>query len=528
MSESAQADVIGFLSDRENLPGQAPVQVIRTHGAIIFLSGEDAYKIKRDVRYEYLDFSTLDARRGMLMRELELNAPTAPAIYRDVVAVTRDGTGRLHLGGTGEVVEWVLRMRRFDAADELDKVAERGLLDDRLARMLGEAIAKYHVAAEPRSRLSGSDLIAAILDELNTVFATMTGDLDIAQVARFRSATDDVFRIVRDRLNARGRAGHVRRCHGDLHLRNIVLLDGVPTPFDALEFDETLGTCDVLYDLAFLLMDLRHKGLDRAANMVLNSYLMQARTPDHHEGLALLPMFLGVRAAIRAMVVVQTARFNTGDATLLPEARAYLASALAYLEPAPARLIAVGGLSGTGKTVLAASLAPLVGAAPGAVHLRSDLERKALFDVSPLNRLPQSAYSPETSAKVHDVMREKARQVLSGGHSVLLDATWLSEDERATLPVLARQSGADFTGLWLTADTGMLETRVSARRGDASDADVAVVRKQSAETAVPSTWAQIDAGGSPDETFRKARDVLFAPRRGDPPSGTTEGNRRAE
>ncbi len=161
------------------------------------------------------------------------------------------------------------------------------------------------------------------------------------------------------------------------------------------------------------------------------------------------------------MVAVQTARFNPDDPALMPEARRYLSSALAYLHPAPAQLIAIGGLSGTGKTVLAASLAPLIGAAPGAVHLRSDLERKALFGVSPQTRLPQAAYDAATNAQVDAILRDKAQGVLTGGHSVILDATWLNAEACASLPDLAAQCGARFVGLWLTADLAVLESRVS-------------------------------------------------------------------
>ena len=511
MSEQSQAEVILFLSDARNLPDHAPVEIIRTHGAVVFLSGSTAYKIKRDVRYDYLDFSTLHKRQNMLLRELELNAPTAPSIYRDVIAVTRDVAGRLHLGGKGEVVEWVLRMHRFDAADELDKVAARGALDDRMAAQLGKVIADYHANAPHRRQMSGAGLIAAILDELNTVFATMTADLDAGQIKAYRITTDRVFQKVQATLEGRGARGHVRRCHGDLHLRNIVLVDGVPTPFDALEFDEVLGTCDVLYDLAFLLMDLRHNGMERAANITFNSYLQRAGLLDHYASLSLLPLFLSVRAAILAMVIVQTARFNPDDDTLLPQARRHLANALTYLDAAPAQLIAVGGLSGTGKTVLATALAPQIGAAPGAVHLRSDLERKALFGVSPLTNLPQSAYGPGVNARVYDIMRDKARGGLSGGHCVIVDATWLNADERAQLPTLAAQFGAQFTGFWLVADASVLETRIAARRADASDADVTVMHKQASQVKAPETWTQIDASGSPDQTFFRAHRCLLGP-----------------
>ena len=406
-------------------------------------------------------------------------------------------------------------------------MAERGALDDRMAQILGEVVARYHGKTATRTGISGSDLISAILDELDDAFATMTDTLDQDQIERFRVTVDRMFHSLRPGLDTRGTSGHVRRCHGDLHLRNIVLIDDVPTPFDALEFDETLGTCDVLYDLAFLLMDLRHKGLTRVANIALNAYLFEARDADHYAALSLLPLFLSIRAAIRAMVAVQTAPFNPDDNALLPEARRYLASALSYLDAAPAQLIAIGGLSGTGKTVLATSLAPRIGAAPGAVHLRSDLERKALFGVSPRTRLPSSAYGEEDSARVYGIMREKAHEILSGGHSVIMDATWLSKDERASLPALAQQSGARFTGLWLTADTERLQARVSARFGDASDADAAVVRQQAEQNDTPVSWSQIDASGSPDETLLQIRRILPEPAEPDLKIGATGGRQNA-
>ena len=508
MNEQTQGQVIGFLSDSTHLPGQGPVRVVHTHGAVVFLTGGDAYKIKRDVRYDYLDFSTLQKRHDMLLRELELNAPTAPTIYRDVIPVTRDTGGRLQLGGTGEVVEWVLRMHRFDAGDEMDKVAGRGALDDATAASLGRITALYHATTPPRALMRGSDLIGAILEELDTVFATMTDDLGGERVAQFRVASQSSFRNAAATLDARGNAGHVRRCHGDLHLRNIVLIDGVPTLFDALEFDETLGTCDVLYDLAFLLMDLRHVDLGRAANIVLNSYLFQARDMDDLANLSLLSLFQGMRAAIRAMVAVQTALFNPNDDLILPDARRYLSSALTYLDPEPARLIAIGGLSGTGKTVAATSVAHRIGAAPGAVHLRSDLERKALFQVDPLTRLPDAAYSSDATARVYAIMREKAHTILSGGHCVVMDATWIDPAERDLLPALARQTGASFTGVWLHAKDAILAQRVGSRRGDASDADAAVVRRQAATAQAPVSWAQVDASGSQDDTLLQVRRIL--------------------
>jgi predicted kinase len=268
----------------------------------------------------------------------------------------------------------------------------------------------------------------------------------------------------------------------------------------------------VLYDLAFLLMDLLHRDLPEAANAALASYLFHADTPDHLDALALLPLFLALRAAIRAMVSVQAGRLSDGDRSdRTAEARAYLKEARAHLTPPPPRLIALGGLSGTGKTTLAGRLAPHVGPAPGAIHLRSDLERKALFDVDPLTPLPDTAYTPEVSARVYDRLLDKARRILSAGHSVIVDAVFAQEGDRRRLDDLTQASGARLTGLWLTVDAETMIKRVEARQGDASDADAAVVRRQLAQSNPAPDWAQVDASGTPEATLTRALRRLDAP-----------------
>jgi uncharacterized protein len=380
-----QSEVIAFLADPATHSG-AQVDRIDTHSAHVFLAGDTAWKMKRAVKYDYLDFSTLGKRKAILERELSLNAPAAPSIYRRVVPVTRGPGGGLALGGAGEPVEYALEMRRFPAGAQLDRVAEAGRLDDALARDLGDAVASYHHAAERRPE-DGADLIREILEELARVFAGMHMELGREAIDAFDETASRLHARLAPLLSRRTSEGHVRRCHSDLHLANLVLIEGRPVPFDALEFDERLGTCDTGYDLAFLLMDLDHRGLARQANLCLNAWL--ARTRDF-EALAPLPLFLAIRAAIRAMVGVQTAR-ATGSATP-PEAAEFLARATGYLTPKPPELIAVGGLSGTGKTTVSRLLAPRLPPVPGAVHLRSDEIRKTLLGADPLTRLPPDAY----------------------------------------------------------------------------------------------------------------------------------------
>lgn len=427
-----------------------------------------------------------------------------------MIPVTRDGSGQLALNGKGEAVEWVLRMHRFPAQNELSNIAERGEFSDDLAQRLGASTARYHAVADKRTAHDGAKLIGDILEELNSAFAEMSEVLGAKRIGTFRADAAQAFAVCKPLLRTRAKAGQVRRCHGDLHLRNIVLIDGIPTPFDALEFDETLGTCDVLYDIAFLIMDLRHRGLDRAANLTLNAYLFHANDPDLETGLALMPLFLSIRAAIRAMVAVQTAQLGIADADGAKDARRYLDDAVHYLAATPVWLVALGGMSGTGKSTLAARLAPSLGAAPGAVHLRSDLERKALFDVDPLTRLPPSGYAPEVSADVYTRLAEKAARLLAAGRSVILDAAHLTEAERAQPEALATQAGADFVGLWLTADPKTLRNRVATRRNDASDADVSVVNQQISQSPGKISWAHLDASVDIDRCQAAATSLLVA------------------
>jgi predicted kinase len=279
-------------------------------------------------------------------------------------------------------------------------------------------------------------------------------------------------------LDARAESGHVRRCHGDLHLRNVVLLDGQPTLFDAIEFNDAIACIDVFYDLAFLLMDLDHRDLRPFANLVLNRYLQQR---DECAALPLLPLLLSMRAAVRAKVAASLeaiADNDTGKAKQRNEAGVYFRRALDYLNPPPPRLVAVGGLSGSGKATLARALAPENGAAPGALHLRSDVLRKQLAGVAELERLPAAAYSAEATAAVYAELARRAAQGLAAGQSVVVDAVFARPEERADIEAVAQTVGTGFTGLWLAADRSVLTARVQGRRSDASDADARVVERQ--------------------------------------------------
>jgi len=504
-----QREAIEFLSRPESY-GVDRVERLETHGNLVFLAGADAYKIKRAVRFEYMDFSTLEKRHAACHREVEVNRRWAPDLYLGCVAITRRPDGTLAFDGAGEVVEWGVHMRRFEQSDLLSTRAEGNQLDRPLAMRLADAVFASHKKAERTSPLSGvapyRDLVGSICHGLA---AAGVFDEHIGRLAEgLRHQVNRAAAI----LDTRAAHGFVRRCHGDLHLSNIVLYHGKPTLYDAIEFDETLATIDTLYDLAFLLMDLDFQGQRPAANVVLNRYLYCSGEDLDLKGLAALPLFLALRAAIRALVTSDRAAQEGGRGRDrdLQRAGRYLSAACNYATPAAPKLVAVGGLSGTGKTTLAASLAPWLGCAPGAVHLRSDLERKVLAGVGEFERLPVTAYTPEARQRVYKSLHEKAVSALQAQHSVIIDAVYDKEEQRRDIEVLAASLQTPLLGLWLRADAAMLMARVAARHNDASDATPEVVQRQLGEDIglLSARWAPIDAGTDPTETLLAAMSVI--------------------
>lgn len=504
-AETSQQAAIDFLSDPAT-HGGAPVKRIDTHAATVFLAGERAFKIKRAVRFPFLDYSTLDRRKAACAAEIEVNHPYAPAIYRRAVAITRENDGTLAIGGEGEPVEWAVEMRRFDETHTLDHLAAAQRIDGVLADALGRAVARAHVAA-PINKTAG------FVDELGEVIAQNDAELRAVPelfppqaVSALTHATRGAFKRVRELLTARERAGRVARCHGDLHLGNIVLLDGAPVLFDAIEFDPKIATGDVLYDLAFLLMDLIERGLMPAANIVFNRYLSETRRAEDLDALAALPLFLSLRAAIRAKVSAARRTQRQARAATEQSARDYFALAGKLLAPPPPILLAVGGLSGSGKSQLARALAAEILPEPGAVVLRSDVERKILFAIAETDRLPEAAYAREVTTQVYAMLADKARRVVAAGHSAIVDAVFVDAGERAAIAQAA--AGAVFRGLFLTADLATRLARVGGRQGDASDADAAVAREQEQYDLGAMQWTPVDASGSPDQTLRRTKAAL--------------------
>ena len=354
----------------------------------------------------------------------------------------------------------------------------------------------------------GSTRWRDLSNRMNPHCAIAPDFFDRAEIDALTAASRSALDRLRPLLASRGAQGLIRRGHGDLHLGNIALIEGKPVPFDAIEFDPLIAAGDVLYDLAFLLMDLVERGLKQAANAVLNRYLAETRRDSDLDALAALPLFMSLRAAIRAKVTaarLENARPEERDA-IAKAAQTYFRLACELIAPHDPTLLAIGGLSGTGKSVLARDLAPDVSPAPGAVLLRSDVERKMLFGTAETERLPPEAYSLEANEKVYASLCAKAQRIIAAGHSAIVDAVFAREGER--IGIAASAPAAAFHGLFLETDLATRRARIGGRRNDASDADANVAQQQEAYDLGPMDWTRIDASGTPEDTLERVRVAL--------------------
>jgi hypothetical protein len=461
-----------------------PVVRIDTHLSHVFLTPDRAFKLKRAVRLPFVDFTSLERRQAACEAELEVNRRFAGSLYLGALPITRSDEG-FAIAGSGPVVDWVVAMRRFDQRDQFDNLAAAGELTVVLAKRTAEAVADAHARA-PTVFTAGH-----AADYRHVIRALQATETDGAQKLGLEPASSPLFeqldieltRIDRF-IEARRKQGKVRRGHGDLHLRNICLFEGEPTPFDALEFDERLATTDVLYDLAFLIMDMRRVGLAAQSNAVMNAYWDAAG--EDEAALDLLPFFMSLRAAVRMAVAVEAAK--------LEEAHRYRQLGLELLAPAPARLMAIGGLSGVGKSAVAEALAPMLPGPAGARLLRSDVLRKRMLGLPLAERAQDSAYAPERQAEVYEELGVRAQDALASHASVVADATFRTSLQRELIGRAAH--GAAFNGYWLQTPLHIRLQRVAQRIGDASDADLKVAAEQKEPSDLPASWRTLDASAS--------------------------------
>ncbi|MDA1071314.1 MAG: AAA family ATPase [Proteobacteria bacterium] len=509
MATPEQDATIAFLASPAAFGGAAPVQRIDTHFSVVTIAGDRVLKLKRALINDLLDYGTPARRRQACMDELAVNRRSAPGLYRDVLAVTREQNGELALGGKGEAIDWVVLMRRFDENGLFRDLAQQDRLTATLVDGAADAVARLHDVAEATPDHGGLEDMRWIVEGNVAALEEAGGkQVDAATAAALARASRDALARHGDLLEQRRREGMTRRCHGDLHLGNICLVEGVPTLFDAIEFNDCIACCDLLYDLAFLVMDLWARGHRSHANRVLNRYLW--RTADW-QGLPLLPLFLSCRAAIRAKTSLWAAQVQESPEAAGEQhrqARSYLDLALACLQrPAPA-LLTLGGLSGTGKTTLAMTLAEERPGIPGALVVRSDVLRKQLAGVPFEEPLPRGNYTREASAAVYHRLEAVVARGLDAGLSVIADAVFLRNEEREAIAAVARRAECPFAAFWLKAPQATLRDRVEERRRDASDADAEVVDLQARQDPGNLAWPRLDTRQGPQAVAEDARKAL--------------------
>jgi aminoglycoside phosphotransferase family enzyme/gluconate kinase len=474
MSIDMNTSLIPALREALHRETGQPVELIETHLSWVLLTPVYAYKLKKPVRYPFVDFRTVRARQFACEEELRLNRRFAPGIYLDVLAV-RGSPASPRLGGDGDgaVIDHAIRMKRFPQSALMRNLLMAGALKadllDGLARRLVELRDSASMAPSPE--FGQPEMIIQAVHDVLTSLQTQGSD---PRLARLLSWLDAQRSALTPALTARHQDGSIRECHGDLHLENVVSIDGELVPFDCLEFDPGLRWIDVISDVAFLTMDLKAHGRSDLASRFLDVWLQG--TGDH-ESLQVLRFYEIYRALVRAL----TSRLGTPIAGSAPRPD-YLACAAEWASLArnDARLMITHGLSGSGKSTLASRLLQ----AAGAVCIRSDVERKRLFGLGPLARsaaMGLDIYTAQATRETFEGLLKRARTALQAGFPVIVDAAFLQRDWRIRFRELATELHTPFAILDCHASPDTLRHRVTARAAsglDPSEAGVEVLERQ--------------------------------------------------
>jgi aminoglycoside phosphotransferase family enzyme len=454
------------------------IELVETHISWVILAGNYAYKIKKPIVLDFLDFGTLEKRVHYCEEEIRLNRPWAPDIYLDVVPIT--GTSDApRMGGDGEVLEYAVRMRRFDQALRLDAQLDAGLLTVADMKELAANIAERHAGADVAGREERGRLLERTRHYVHENFQHLPGVIADEDCRFLREWVDRELERLDDVIGRRFDAGFVRDCHGDLHLGNLVRLPSGITTFDCIEFNPDLRYSDVFADVAFLAMDLVEKGRHDLASHFLNRYLEQ--TGDY-EGIVVFDLYFVYRCLVRAKVAAIRSRERESEDNRqndVLQSRAYCDMARRQASRTARGLVVMSGVSGSGKSWLSER----VMAQLPAIRLRSDIERKRLFGLAAEDRsgsgLGSGIYSSAATEATYSRLFELADVVLESGHQVILDAAFLDAGRREQARRVADAAGCQAVLVRVDAPGNVLRERIRARgTTDVSEAGVAVLEHQ--------------------------------------------------
>ena len=448
------------------------IRMIQTHASWVFLTGSLAYKFKKPVNFGFMDFSTLARRKYYCERELELNRRLSPELYLDVLPVYQQGDV-VSLQPAGEIVDYCLQMLQFDQSCLLDQQLAQGSVDPVWMDALAAEVHRIHAQADidTSSSPGHATLLTNHLRD-NLAIAADCPDLPAATLKALRDFSAQATLQHQSTLQQRGIHQHIRRCHGDLHFRNIIIRDGQPALFDCIEFNDDYSIIDTMNDVAFLMMDCDAHARPDLGMRFLSRYLEYC---GDYAGLQLLPLYLFYRASVRGKVACILAGELPADkqAPACHEARQYFTLAQHYTQTTPPALFAIGGLSGSGKSYLALKGCGI----EQSIIIRSDATRKRIAHDYPGLAL----YSRQMHIHTYHAMFEAAHTALQAGYSVILDATFLHPDSRQQLHSLATQCHVPLHAYWLDIDMAQLTENIRNRQAadnDISDADLDVLTLQ--------------------------------------------------
>jgi uncharacterized protein len=466
------------VEDQRRLVMAIGLPFVETHISYVLLGGEHAYKVKKAVNLDFLDFTTLEKRRFYCQEELTLNRRLAPSIYLDVVAIAGRADAPV-LGGTGSPIEYAVKMRQFDQEGLLSRILARDELTSGRVDEIAEEVASFHsrtARATPGAPYGDPEhTVAPARQNFSQMLEVVRDPADLATLERLRVWTEDEAGRCFEAFQSRKRDGFVRECHGDLHLGNIALVDGKVTLFDCIEFNASMRWIDVMSDVAFLVMDLRDRKRPDLAARFLNAYLEM--TGDYG-GLAVLRFYVTYRALVRAKVGalrLGQARSEEERRDLTTEYRGYLSLATSAAERPHPGLLITHGVTGSGKTTRAQAVVDSI----GAIRIRSDVERKRLAGLQALARTSSTIggglYSSDRDRQTYESLAERARTVLRAGYTAIVDAAFLQRWQRDLLKRVAADLQVPFTIADCSAPEPVLRDRVMKRLEQARDASEATI-----------------------------------------------------